>query len=685
MYFVIIDDCSQLHQMIPSRISCVLYSVLAILMLGNAALSEDEIPPLSKKFHAQTPRAEIAIEQETSNNQTENNQDSISSSKKPLRPTSMQKDSSIILETSTLGKSQIGFTKAADGNEIFVVATAASTGESSQLASMITMMSHNSGTARVVVIDLGLSEAEKNDLQKSYNIDFRDPPPAHHQCTLPLKSQLVYHILKYFDVVVWADIGHLPPWDFRRLLDDFPLGTAFVGNFSSCKLPRVLPKRLKALSPGSSLARVISSRFFAIIVDYRFYSRVLLPWVQCSSGLPCPTSMQEYASSLPANFTCQARDDALLTFLLTAFEAQRPRSVLLDVSLPASTSQAPARASLGPPRLPRIGDSDGRLPAGPLLACVPLFGPNNQVVMLLHAAWLAEQYGARVLMPPIRPHYLKTERANVSQDSAQMPAADVFSAHFLYRRAILVDNSSESVVSGLLSKLDVIILEPHMMPNCAYRQTCTVADLLPVKYLGAFLDSIGARRSPHVRVPVNTGKGSPQARANASLAAGRVPLFVWYTIDFFRVHKASIPIFRAGPFRVPHVMLARDFRPARACLAVHIRLHDHHKGSDGAITVQSVPEEGLLGAPADLVLRGSRWPGLSVAGVIDVVWRAAARRGLGLYVLMPFHRGVFEHLVRMGVATVQDYDLAGLSELEVMAVDMALGAACEVFVPDKVR
>ena len=34
---------------------------------------------------------------------------------------------------------------------------------------------------------------------------------------------------------------------------------------------------------------------------------------------------------------------------------------------------------------------------------------------------------------------------------------------------------------------------------------------------------------------------------------------------------------------------------------------------------------------------------------------------------------------------MQDYDLAGLSELEVMAVDMALGAACEVFVPDKVR
>ena len=56
---------------------------------------------------------------------------------------------------------------------------------------------------------------------------------------------------------------------------------------------------------------------------------------------------------------------SLLTFLLTAFEAQRPRSVLLDVSLAASTSQPPTRASLGPPRLPRIGDSRTCRSSGP--------------------------------------------------------------------------------------------------------------------------------------------------------------------------------------------------------------------------------------------------------------------------------------------------------------------------------
>ena len=75
------------------------------------------------------------------------------------------------------------------------------------------------------------------------------------------------------------------------------------------------------------------------------------------------------------------------------------------------------------------------------------------------------------------------------------------------------------------------------------------------------------------------------------------------------------------------------------------RCTEHHKGKNGVVKVKSVPEEGLLDAPADLGVRGSRWPGLSVAGVLDVAQRAAARRGLGLYVLTPFHRGVFEHLV----------------------------------------
>ena len=232
---------------------------------------------------------------------------------------------------------------------------------------MIQKINKYCGPIRIVVIDLGLTEEHKTELQAVQFVEFRVAPRAHKYCPQSLKSQQVYSLLLDFDVIVWADIGHFPEWDVRRLLDEFSVGTAFVGNYLSSPLPgsELFRNETKHSLADGVLERVVSSRFFAVIVDFRFYSRVLLPWVQCSSGLPCPTSMQEYASSLPANFTCQARDDALLTFLLTAFEAQRPRSVLLDVSLAASTSQPPTRASLGPPRLPRIGDSRTCRSSGP--------------------------------------------------------------------------------------------------------------------------------------------------------------------------------------------------------------------------------------------------------------------------------------------------------------------------------
>ena len=111
---------------------------------------------------------------------------------------------------------------------------------------------------------------------------------------------------------------------------------------------------------------------------------------------------------------------------------------------------------------------------------------------------------------------------------------------------------------------------------------------------------------------------------------------------------------------------------------VHLQLNDN------AVCEAASTGASVLNMSADRLLRASRWPGLSLDGVVDAVQRAAARRGLGLYVMMPFHRPLFEHLAREGVATVQDYDVAGLAELEVTLVDMGLGAICEVLVPDAV-
>ena len=94
---------------------------------------------------------------------------------------------------------------------------------------------------------------------------------------------------------------------------------------------------------------------------------------------------------------------------------------------------------------------------------------------------------------------------------------------------------------------------------------------------------------------MNTAKGSPQARAKASLAAGRVPLLLWHTNSIFRhgqhphqhpplqspqnqhpgclfragPNKASVPLFRAGPLRL--------FRAGP--LRVHIYYLRVHKAS----------------------------------------------------------------------------------------------------------
>jgi hypothetical protein len=443
---------------------------------------------------------------------------------------------------------------------------------------------------------------------------------------------------------------------------------------------------------GSTL---LSTRFFVLFADLRFHARVLLPWLKCSPDPRCPIAprLAAHAASLPAHAVAAAWEDLCLTRLLADFRAAHPRAVLFNTSAaprppPTRHHSHPTRSP--PPALPRLGT--GPPPAGPLVACLPLYGPNNQVVMLLHCAWLAARLAARLLLPPVRPHYLATGRANVSQRTGALAADGLFSAHFIYRHGLIVDADSDW--GGLLPSLDVVVADPLHVPPCAAaaQPACTVASLMQSEYLRTFLASVGAHRAAAAAVRVvlclprsARAESGPEACARASLARGRVPLLLWNTIPLLRTDPARFPPIRAGPFRVPRAALARGLHQPRACLAIHIRLKDRDRAvGNGSAAVAGVPEARLLGAPAASVLMRNGWGELTLGGVIAAAERAAARRGLGLYVLMPYHRPVFEALGRRGVATVQDHDVSGLSELAVTHVDMALAAGCEAFVRDEV-
>ena len=587
--------------------------------------------------------------------------------------------------SSTTDRSRAG--SKAENIEIMAFVTAVTSQMSNGLESMLKDIRKHSKSITAVVFDFGLSGADKTSLNAKYSCIFRQPPDLPKNCHFPCKSQLIYSLLPQYDIIVWADIGHLPKWDLGLLLDDFPVGSAFIGHRSTSTLPKLVNAFAKnqSLPPAGSKAsdsRLISTNFFALFVDFRLYNRVLLPWKSCSGDLRCPIAprVAEYASTLPRQSVLGSWNDILLTHLLMSFEATYPRSVLLD-KRPKRRASKP-HASREPATIPRLGR--GPLPDEPLLACLPLYGPNNQVVMLLHCAWLAARLGARLLVPPLRSHYLKTDRAHVSQSPALLPPDGVFSAHFLYRRAVLAD--ANSTWDAALPALDLLVTnsDRRSAPPCAATAQCSVAALLRHRYLRALLRSVGAHTAPAAHVRVVACPSDREACARGSLAAGRVPLLLWNTIQLLRTRKADFSTLRAGPFRVPRAVLARGLSQPRACLAVHIRLKDEMlPGRRAAATAADASGAQLLRAPARDVLIRSDWGDMPLAGVVDLALRAARRRGLELYVLMPYHRGVFGELKRLGVRTVQDHDVAGLSELEVMQADMALGAGCEVLVRDE--
>jgi hypothetical protein len=569
--------------------------------------------------------------------------------------------------------------------DIMAIVTSASPETSIGLKNLLSDVQENSGSIKVIVFSFGLSASNITDLEARYLCEFRTPPNIPKTCKVPCKSLLVYTVIQQYDVIVWADIGTLPAWDFRTVLDIFPVGTTFAGDPSSAKLPKPAKtnkeKGNKSPEIHSAESRVISTRFFVLFVDLKFHNRVLLPWMKCSQDRRCPISpvTAKYASSLPRKAIADSWDDVLLTHLLSAFEAAHPGSVFLNAS---ATPRPHPPQSHHPPRpaLPRLGL--GPLPDGPLIICLPLYGPNNQVVMLLHCARVAARLGARLLVPPIRPHYVKTDRSNVSQKPPELPPDGLFSHHFLYRHALLAD--SDSSWEGLLPSLQIVVTDQRHAPPCFAIGSCTIADLMTMQYPRVFLQTVGATRAPAAAIPIRVAPcpSDPEACARASVGRGLVPLLLWNTIGLLQSPAQRSTTLRTGPFRVPRVVHARRLHQPRACLAVHIRVKDRI-AAGGNVTVGGVPEAELLGAPAAQVLIRNQWGNLSLAGVVHAAERAASRRRLGLYVLMPYHRPAFEELGRRGAATVQDHNLLGLSELEVMQGDMALAAGCEAFVRDE--
>jgi hypothetical protein len=96
-----------------------------------------------------------------------------------------------------------------------------------------------------------------------------------------------------------------------------------------------------------------------------------------------------------------------------------------------------------------------------------------------------------------------------------------------------------------------------------------------------------------------------------------------------------------------------------------------------------VPEKDLVDSKCSEVMIRNQWGGRTISALVDIARQTALRKRLTLYVLMPFHKSVFDYLARMpNVKTIQDFNLEGMSELEVLLSDMALGATCDLFVPD---
>ena len=206
--------------------------------------------------------------------------------------------------------------------------------------------------------------------------------------------------------------------------------------------------------------------------------------------------------------------------------------------------------------------------------------------------------------------------------------------------------------------------------------------------LGRFLTNAGLARDRAARIPVSRCRAVEARDAVACLESAlrlrrpsgsgdgpdadpghRIVVALWGAMSQAPPLEPSERAWltAAAPFAMPRAALAPARwrrRRRRPCLTLQLRLHDRRcfeSGGAGGCRVNGVEEARVGEVPAWDVLMRSRdadtaatWGNLSVVGVVERARVSAARRGLGLYVLMPYVRPVFEVLARMdNVSTVQ--------------------------------
>ncbi len=580
-----------------------------------------------------------------------------------------------------LGPSDLNVT-----SRLIVVVTVAAARDTDALISMLLDLRRKSGKVPVIVFDNGLSAENKSEIETQI-IECEIRPCSKNQTrgwsgesartSLPSKAEMIDTVARdryCRGIIVWADVGHLPDWDLRIILDRYPVGTSFVGDISQYRNSYV------------NLVDQAPSRFFIIFLDLRFQSKVLLPWKNCVSGAFCSILPRKSKLAVAA---ADSSETHLLWKALTTYKKSYRRSVLSykNIGPGGGTKQVDHMHELL-----RI------LPAGlqpriPFIACVTLFGPNNQLMMVLHLASLAQKLGVRFLAPPLRPHYLKTKRPEVSQSSTQIPANEIFSLHFLYQSAVIADSSSSWI--NLLPDVDFIIYNPPgcfraVQNGCVSRKKCTVKQILKSRCVSSFFESVGINKNISGKIEiVDCESGAEACIKNSVINRRRIPIILWHNIGYIHsesVHSKSVkrkyPLLFSGHFQIPKASLERSIQHQQPCLSIHIRLKDAIM-KQNSISVGSIQESKLLGSKCSQVLIRNQWGEWTVSDIINMARETASRRNLALYVLMPYHKPVFDSLAQMpNVKTIQDYNLTGMSELEVLLSDMALGATCDIFVPD---